>query len=289
MKITGATGLPASMLFSAQHERDVLAAHFAQLLITAAAIAVDILFRGEVVPRVKADHSPVTEADEKIETFLIQELTSLLNGVPIIAEEAATRGEKPLHKEMFLLVDPIDGTREFLAGSPEFTLNIALVSHHAPIVGAIFAPLLQRIWFAGVQAYCADACAGGKLAAQQDWRPLRLKSQATTALRALVSKSHMNDDTRAFLNRQANIDVLPMGSSMKLCLLAEGLADVYPRFGPTMEWDTAAGDAILRAAGGCVLDCAGKPLEYGKAEEFYRNPNFIAWRDPQSRSLATFS
>ena len=99
----------------------------------------------------------------------------------------------------------------------------------------------------------------------------------------------MNDDTRAFLNRQANIDVLPMGSSMKLCLLAEGLADVYPRFGPTMEWDTAAGDAILRAAGGCVLDCAGKPLKYGKAEEFYRNPNFIAWRDPQSRSLATFS
>ena len=240
MKSKGATELPASMLFSEQHERDALAARFAQLLITAAVIAVDILSRTEVVQRVKADHSPVTEADEKIETFLIKELATLLSGVPIIAEEAAARGEKLLHEELFLLVDPIDGTREFLAGSSEFTLNIALVSHHAPIVGAIFAPLLQRIWFAGAQAYCADAYAGGKLATQQDWRPLRPKAQATKALRALVSKSHMNDETRAFLRRQANIDVLPMGSSLKLCLLAEGMADVYPRFGPTMEWETAA-------------------------------------------------
>jgi 3'(2'), 5'-bisphosphate nucleotidase len=182
-----------------------------------------------------------------------------------------------------LLIDPIDGTREFLTRSSEFTINVALVEKSAPRAGAVYAPAQGRVWFAGAQGYEAEAAPGGSLPPAQDWRPLRARPRPADGLVALVSKSHLDDETKAFLASQSIARSTPIGSSLKFCLLARGEADVYPRFGPTMEWDTAAGDAVLRAAGGATLDPRGAPLRYGKKETDYRNGPFVAWADAAAR------
>ena len=235
----------------------------------------------------KSDQSPVSEADERIEAYLVQALERALPGVPSIAEEAAARGETPPHSDAFLLIDPIDGTREFIGRSPEFTVNVALVDKLQPVAGAIFAPAGARVWFAGAQGFTTKAAAGGALPASQDWSALGARSRPAGGLTALLSKSHPDEKTVALLNSLPIRERRPMGSSLKFCVIAQGRADVYPRFGRTMEWDTAAGDAILRAAGGAVLTPAGEPLGYGKSESFYRNGPFIAWGDACPAGRAT--
>lgn len=266
-------------------DREALARLFATLVVAAGAIAIETLSAPNLAARLKSDDSPVSEADERIEAFLIAELERALPGAPIIAEESAAAGTTPPHGDAFLLIDPIDGTREFLARGADFSVNLGMVVNGAPYAGAIHAPAQGRVWFAGARGFLAEAAPGGALPATQDWRVLRARPRPQKGLTALVSKSHLTPETNAFLGRLQIARRVPMGSSIKFCILAAGEADVYPRFGRTMEWDTAAGDAILRAAGGAVLDASGAPLRYGKAQEKYRNGSFIAWGDPRGATL----
>jgi 3'(2'), 5'-bisphosphate nucleotidase len=261
-------------------DRDRLARAFADLVTQAGAIAMDILAAPALSARMKSDRSPVGEADEKIEAYLLERLARLLPGVPILAEEAAARGERPGPAETLLLVDPLDGTREFLARRDEFTVDIGLVVGGAPCIGAVFAPALGELWFAGASAFGAAAVPGGDAPPAERCRPLRVRTIPREGPVALVSRSHPDRETRALLRRLGVTDIRAAGSSLKFCRLAEGAADIYPRFGPTMEWDTAAGDAVLRAAGGVVLEPSGRPLRYGKVETGYRNGPFIAAGDP---------
>jgi len=276
----------SSALLTADADRESLARLFAELVVAAGALAMEVLGRPEIASQMKSDKSPVSEADERIEEYLLKELERALPGVPFIAEEAAARGETMSHGDAFILIDPIDGTREFLARSPDFTINLGLVAGNAPSVGAVYAPVQDRVWFAGPRGFAATAAPGGKLPASQDWRPLRTRPAPARGLTALISKSHLDEETKAFLERIPVAERVGMGSSVKFCIVAEGGADVYPRFGPTMEWDTAAADAVLRAAGGVVLDTNGAPLRYGKAAERYRNGSFIAWGDPAAATLS---
>ena len=230
--------------------------------------------------RRKSDDSPVTEADERAEEIILARLAALLPGVPVIAEEAVSRGEAPAIPAAFILVDPLDGTREFLAGYNDFTVNIALVSDGAPVAGAVFAPAMERLWFSGRQAFCAPAHPGEALPQPENRLLIRARHAPPRDLVALISRSHLDDRSLDALARLPVGERRPMGSSIKFCLIAEGEADIYPRFGPTMEWDTAAGDAILRAAGGMVLGEDGAPLRYGRAARRFYNDGFIAWGDP---------
>jgi 3'(2'), 5'-bisphosphate nucleotidase len=266
-------------------ERQGAAKLFARLVVAAGALAMETLARPRIAARLKSDQSPVSEADERIEAYLLAELSRALPGVPVIAEEAAARGETPPCADAFLLIDPIDGTREFIARSTEFSVNVALVTRGTPVAGAIFAPAQGRVWFAGTQSFAAAAAPGAALAPEQEWRPLKTRRPPPDGLTALVSKSHLVEATERFLSRLPLGARLPMGSSIKFCRIAEGEADVYPRFGRTMEWDTAAVDAILRAAGGATLDPDGAALRYGKAEAHYRNGPFVAWGDPTAATL----
>jgi 3'(2'), 5'-bisphosphate nucleotidase len=267
-------------------DRDALAQAFAALAIAAGAVAMEVFERGRVDVRYKDDNSPVCEADERVEALLLHELARLLPGVPIVAEESAAAGRTPAHERAFLLVDPLDGTREFIAHGAEFTINIALVEDGAPRAGAIFAPALARIWFGGARAFGVAVEPGHALPPRGEWRTLRARRRPKEGMVALVSRSHLDEETLAFLDRNNIRHRVAAASSLKFCRLAEGEADVYPRYGPTMEWDTAAGDAILRAAGGVVLDPAGRPFRYGKADQAYRNGPFIAWGDAESATLS---
>lgn len=264
---------------------DKMARAFAELVFRAGAIAMEVFSGERIDSRLKDDASPVSEADERIETFLLAELAMLAPALPVVAEEAAAAGASFARAETFLLVDPLDGTREFIARGAEFTINIGLVVEGAPRAGAIFAPALGRLWFGGASAFAVDiqpGASGFPPAAQ--WRPLRTRHRGEEGLIALISRSHLKDES-AFLAGLHIKETRKAASSLKFCRVAEGEADVYPRFGPTMEWDTAAGDAILRAAGGIVVDPTNAPLVYGKAEAGYRNGPFIAWGDPQNATL----
>ena len=203
---------------------------------------------------------------------------------PAPSPERRSWPRRPLAKapvavaEQFLLVDPLDGTKEFVARNGEFTINVAMIEKGAPIAGAVYAPALGRLWFGGDQAFVCDAPVGAGLPDPSLWRRIRVRS-APDALTVLASRSHCDSDTEAFLAALPIADRRSRGSSLKFCMIGEGLADVYPRFGPTMEWDTAAGDAVLRAAGGVVLDLAGAPLAYGKIGADLRNGAFVASGD----------
>lgn len=259
---------------------------FADLVVQSGVLAMEVFTRPQIDARLKDDSSPVTEADERVEAYLLAALARELPGVPVIAEEMTSRGETSAHDGGFLLIDPIDGTREFLAHRTEFTVNLAMILDGAPIAGAVFAPAQGRLWFSAVESHTADVAPGGSLPPKQDWRLLETRKAPSAGLTALVSRSHLDEDTIAFLARLSIAERMSVGSSLKFCALAEGIADVYPRFGPTMEWDTAAGDAILRAAGGVVLDPTGAPLRYNKSANAYRNGAFVAWGDPSAATVS---
>jgi 3'(2'), 5'-bisphosphate nucleotidase len=263
---------------------DALAALFAELCVAAGAIVMDVFTAPRIETRFKNDASPVSDADERAEAFLLAELSRRLPGVPAIAEEGAARGETPKvthpHDGAFLLIDPLDGTREFVEREKEFTVNVALVEGGRPRAGAIYAPALGLLWFGGTRAYSAQVDPGAPLPPSETWRELHTRRRPVSGLVALASRSHLDEQTRAFLDRAGVAERISAASSLKFCRIAEGVADVYPRFGPTMEWDIAAGDAILTAAGGAVLGLDGAPFRYGKAAQDYRNGPFIAWGDP---------
>jgi 3'(2'), 5'-bisphosphate nucleotidase len=222
----------------------------------------------------KPDGSPVCRADLEAERLILARLAALLPGVAVIAEESFAPDAGGPVPERFLLVDPLDGTREFLAGHSDFTVNIALIEGGVPIVGAICAPALDQVYVGGACAYRADVAAGGTLGAP---KVVATSPVPSVGLRATASRSHLNPETQQWLDQHPMAELQRAGSSLKFCLIARGDADVYPRLAPTMEWDTAAGHAVLNAAGGCVLGRDGSPLRYGKSDAGFKNTGFIAW------------
>jgi 3'(2'), 5'-bisphosphate nucleotidase len=225
----------------------------------------------------KSDGSPVTEADLAADAVFAAGLPSAAPGIAVVSEEDA------LHAALkpgagFILVDPLDGTREFLGPSGEFTVNIALVEDGVAVCGVVYAPALGRIWRGALgQGAEVAALPVGADPARAAWRPIRARPRPATDWTAVASRSHLDPETQAFLAALPIGDRRSIGSSLKFCLIAEGEADVYPRFGPTMEWDTAAGQAVLEAAGGRVLTPHGQPFRYGKADAGFLNGAFVAW------------
>jgi 3'(2'), 5'-bisphosphate nucleotidase len=221
----------------------------------------------------KSDASPVTEADQLAEDCILAALKTLDPLTPVVAEEAAAQGLAPTASRRFWLVDPLDGTREFVARNGEFTVNVALIEDGAPVLGLVYAPVLDDL-------YLGAAGQGAVLVRNRQRRPIHCRPAQATHATLACSRSHGDEAAlQQWLQvSQPQLKIaqrLAIGSSLKFGLLAAGQADVYPRFGPTMEWDTAAGHAVLRAAGGDVLDLQGQPLRYGKPG--YRNPHFVAW------------
>ena len=230
----------------------------------------------------KADGSAITEADDAAERLILSRLHALYPNTPILAEECASRGEIPKLGDLFFLVDPLDGTREFVNRTGEFTVNIALIENGVPVAGVVFAPAMGRVW-AGVKNDGAfvETVSGPPFALDDNRTAIRVRPCPEEGRVAVASRSHRSLETETLLTRLGAADFKPAGSSLKFCLVAEGEADVYPRLGRTMEWDTAAGQAVLEAAGGRVHEHDGEneggPLRYGKETRGYDNPYFIAW------------
>ena len=233
----------------------------------------------------KADGSPVTLADQEAEVLILDDLKKLVPDIPVIAEEAVSRGEVPEVGARFFLVDPLDGTKEFTGGSGQFTVNIGLVKDGQPIFGIVYAPALGDIYVTVGPGEAAHAKVADPIKAAEngfkslEFSPLKTCVVPTDGLTVVASRSHGSSEGEAWL------ESLPMsvkgrrniGSSLKFCLVAAGEADLYPRHGPTMEWDTSAGHAVLAAAGGIVTKLDGAPFVYGKTDEGYRNTGFIAY------------
>lgn len=268
-----------SKLESWRSASNELASGFARIAVAAGAVVMHVYEAGAIV-RSKADNSPVCDADEKAEAVILAELGRFLPGVPVLAEEAAARGDKPYLDGRFILVDPVDGTKEFLSRNGEFTVNIALVDGGVPTAGAVYAPALEKLWFAGDTAFACSVAPGGQLEDCATIQPIASRAAGENGFTVMASRSHADEATETFLRALPVGERQSAGSSLKFCAVAEGLADVYPRFGPTMEWDTAAGDAVLRAAGGIVLSETGAAFRYGKSETQYRNGGFVAWGSP---------
>jgi len=228
----------------------------------------------------KTDASPVTQADEKAEALILSALTELAPDIPVLAEEAVAAGIIPEIAERFFLVDPLDGTKEFIHKRGEFTVNIALIEHGRPVMGVVFAPALDRLFVADSvsSAWQASVKPGGAVPPASERKAMRIR-KAPDQITAIASKSHRTPETDAFLEQFEVGDIVSAGSSLKFCLIAAGEADLYPRMGRTMEWDTGAGQAVVEAAGGRVLQEDGAPLLYGKTERGYDNPHFIVYGD----------
>ena len=225
------------------------------------------VYAQDVVVEAKQDGSPVTIADQRAEAIILAGLKDIAPDIAVVSEENAT-SHSLAPPDLFFLVDPLDGTREFVKrdGKGSFTVNIALIQNSSPILGIVFAPALDRM-FTGIVF-------GDTKTARENDRQISTRNAPTDGLVAVASASHRDPRTNAWLERHRIDKTISIGSSLKFCLLAAGQADVYPRFGPTMEWDTAAGDAVLRAAGGTVEHEEGAPFVYGKPD--YRNGAFIA-------------
>lgn len=245
------------------------------MAVQAGAVIMAVRAQG-VHAREKADHSPVTEADEKAEAIILAGLAAHYPDVPVVAEEAASAGNIPQSLgARFFLVDPLDGTKEFVAGREDFTVNIALIENGVPVAGIVYAPARHALYAgAGRRAYRAEV--GDVVSSPM---PLSRKPQSGPS-RIVASRNHLNAETHDWLACRPECQTVNIGSSLKFCLLAEGKADLYPRLSRTMEWDTAAGDAVLRAAGGITETLDGKPLTYGKRNQpddaDFANPHFIA-------------
>jgi 3'(2'), 5'-bisphosphate nucleotidase len=251
------------------------------LVARAAAATLAVPF-SSVERRIKDDQSPVTTVDEAAEAIIVEGLARLLPGITVIAEESVGRSAATASLEpSFVLVDPLDGTREFLAGRDEFTVNLAIVTHGVAIAGIIAAPKQGLLWrgIVGGQAERLRLRLGAGAAEAHDRSVIRTRA-APEHLVVATSRSHLDETTQAFLARLPVAERFPCGSSVKFCYLAQGQADVYPRLAPTHEWDIAAGCAILAAAGGSVTDPNGGPIRFGRRAEKFLVPGFVAWGDP---------
>lgn len=238
----------------------------------------DVYARPDFAARVKEDGSPVTEADALAEAIILEALAKIAPDIPVVAEEAMAGGHAPPRAARFFLVDPLDGTKEFLNRNGDFTVNIALIENGAPVLGVVHTPAYGEV-FAGAIGQ------GARKATLRDgvlgpWTPIAVRPVPDAGLDVVASRSHLSDETRDYIARFKVADMVSAGSSLKFCRLAAGEADLYPRLGRTMEWDTAAGDAVLRAAGGAVRTLDGADLCYGKRDQAedcdFANPWFVA-------------
>jgi 3'(2'), 5'-bisphosphate nucleotidase len=236
---------------------------------------------GALDVRRKPDESPVTTADRAAEAVILAGLARLLPGVAVVSEEADGAAPPKRLPDTFILVDPLDGTRELVGGRGEYTVNIAIVRNGRPVVGVVAAPALATIW-RGIEGVSAERLAlapGAPAGAARERCPIRCRPLPAHGLTAVVSRSHLDADTRALLSRLPQVDTIASGSAVKFCRVAEGAADLYPRLAPTCEWDVAAGHAVLAAAGGMVTTPDGAPVPYGRIADDFRIPAFLAWGD----------
>lgn len=226
----------------------------------------------------KSDGSPVTDADQAAEDLIIRALQELAPDIPIIAEEsAASCGEDLSAHDKLFFVDPLDGTKEFVRGRPDYTVNICLVENRKPKIGVVFAPARGELFSSdGLASYRSTILQDASIGERSQIRA----SCGGGRLTAVASASHGNLETEDFLRKLPVEQKVSVGSSLKFCLVAMADAHIYPRFGRTMQWDTAAGDAVLRGAGGCTLTSEGRELEYGipcATDGSYDNPHFVSY------------
>ncbi|WP_425407762.1 3'(2'),5'-bisphosphate nucleotidase CysQ [Hyphococcus sp.] len=255
---------------------DVLADALCAIALDAGAAALEI-YAGDFKTDEKNDTSPVTEADRLGEEIILAGLKNFAPGIPVLAEESASDGDIPEDLgPQFFLVDPLDGTREFVNRTGEFTVNIALIEDGKSVFGVVYAPASNLIFAGGREgAWKALIDEDGTMGPRA---PITARTAPSKGLIAVASRSHRSPETDEYLNGLSVADFTAAGSSLKFCLVAEGVADIYPRFGRTMEWDTGAGQAVLEAAGGRVVTHPeNEPLLYGKKSRGYDNPHFIAW------------
>ena len=245
----------------------------------AAQVIMDI-YRSSFEVTYKDDRSPLTEADHASHTLIRARLANLKPTLPVLSEESAEEEVRErLTWQQYWLVDPLDGTKEFIKRNGEFTVNIALIKKSRAVMGVVVAPALQLEYSGalGLGAWKRD------VAGQID--PISVTRVAQDPVRAVGSRSHSDPELAAYLNRIGPHEFKSMGSSLKICLVAEGKADIYPRLGPTSEWDTAAAQAILESAGGCMIDTSGNVLRYN-TKEHLANPHFLAFSDVKRDWLA---
>jgi 3'(2'), 5'-bisphosphate nucleotidase len=227
----------------------------------------------------KGDESPVTVCDRAAEMIILRALAECAPGVPVIAEEEVAAGRIPAHGEVYFLVDPLDGTKEFVRGGDDYTVNIGLIVDGSPRLGVVYQPACDRLW-GGLLGE------GAFLEVDGERQPIRTRPLGDSRA-AVASKSHLTQSTVDYLAEVMGLcDHVSVGSSLKFCILAEGKADIYPRLSPTSEWDTAAGHAVLLAAGGRVDGPDGSPLAYGKTA--FLNRGFCATAGWQAPAIAPF-
>jgi 3'(2'), 5'-bisphosphate nucleotidase len=244
-------------------------------LVADAGTAILEVYAGAHDVEYKSDDSPITRADRAAHEVLTAGLRRLTPAIPVLSEESADEHavEVRRHWRELWLVDPLDGTKEFIGRNGEFTVNVALVRDHRPVLGVVAAPVLDTTYY-GVQGRGAFVTRQGEAD-----RPIRVRRPAAEPLVIVGSRSHRGDSLDGVLARLGPHELRPMGSSLKFCLVAEGAADLYPRLGPTSEWDTAAAQAVVEAAGGAVTTLDGAPLRYNERDTLL-NPHFLAFGDP---------
>jgi 3'(2'), 5'-bisphosphate nucleotidase len=251
-------------------------------VIVKAAAAIRAVDYRNVAQRVKADRSRVTAADEASEAIILEELARIAPEIPTVSEESA--GVSCGVRTHFL-VDPLDGTAEFLAGRDEYTVNIALVRDGTPVIGLIAAPALGIVWRGVVGRGAERLTVSAETGKVSDIKSIRARTWPVQGPRiAAVSRSHYEEASAKFLARFAPIETMSCGSALKFARIAEGTADIYPRLAPTCEWDVAAGHALIAAAGGALTTPQGAPLTYGHTQDF-RIPGFVAWGDPKAAQI----
>jgi 3'(2'), 5'-bisphosphate nucleotidase len=235
----------------------------------AAAVPIMDVYSRPILATHKADGSPVTEADQRAEAVILSYLQPM--GLPVLAEESVADGRIPELGHRFFVVDPLDGTKEFLKRNGEFTINIALVEDGRPAAGVVLAPASGALYVGGADGAFAASIENGEVTGRH---PIRVSRAGP--VRIVASRSHGHEALAELCRIFEVADDVSVGSSLKFCLLAQGDAQLYPRFTPTCEWDTAAGQAVLEAAGGAVLTLAGAPMRYGHAGRHFLNPYFAA-------------
>lgn len=266
-------------------DRDSLAMELATIASLAGAAVMKVYQDGfEVID--KDDGSPLTKADLAADEVVAEGLAAIAPDIPILSEESAETVDPKSLGDVFFVVDPLDGTREFVAKNGDFSVNIALVEHGIPIVGVVYAPAHKKMWLAGDTAYASHVIPGDTVD-RSSVRAINTCLQPHKPVRAVASRSHRDKKTDAFLHKLTKCDTVSIGSALKFCLVAEGEADVYPRYSPTMVWDTAAGIAVLQAAGGMVLDEDDVPLRVRHGKNGWRNGAFTAWGCSQIKESAT--
>jgi 3'(2'), 5'-bisphosphate nucleotidase len=247
-----------------------------------AAEAILAIGRDAIDVRSKANATPVTAADERSQSLLVEAVGRLMPGVDVVAEEMASLPALP--GDPFVLIDPLDGTKEYVAGSSEYTVNLAVIAGGRPVAGFLAVPAAGTL-YRGLAGRGAERLhfVPDRIGEPE---PIRTRTGPAGGLVGTVSRSHLDPQTVELLERLGVTTRLPCGSALKLCRVAEGAADIYPRLATTCEWDVAAGHALVEAAGGALTGPQGAPLRYGNAAAHYRIDAFIAWGDPALASVA---